>query len=220
MRELNLALVGASVLFLTAGSSQAAVISGLFNTGVDSGGVALVGGDGVTDSHYSVVSSNIDLQPGSAVTYVHPAYVPNDANSRWISNSSNGGPGNGTVEFETTFSLSGLDPTTASITGFWGTDNVGIIRLNGVSTGNASATFSFLSAFSINSGFVNGLNTLTFVIQDFGAPLAFRVDDIAGTAQVAAVPEPSTWAMMLLGFAGVGFAAYRRKRNTLANAAA
>jgi hypothetical protein len=32
------------------------------------------------------------------------------------------------------------------------------------------------------------------------------------TATVApAVPEPSTWAMMLLGFAGIGFMAYRRK---------
>ena len=30
--------------------------------------------------------------------------------------------------------------------------------------------------------------------------------------QVAAVPEPSTWAMMILGFAGVGFMAYRRSR--------
>jgi hypothetical protein len=29
---------------------------------------------------------------------------------------------------------------------------------------------------------------------------------------VAGVPEPSTWAMMLLGFAGVGFAAYRKKK--------
>jgi hypothetical protein len=28
---------------------------------------------------------------------------------------------------------------------------------------------------------------------------------------VAAVPEPSTWAMMILGFAGVGFMAFRRK---------
>ena len=28
---------------------------------------------------------------------------------------------------------------------------------------------------------------------------------------LTAVPEPSTWAMMLLGFAGVGFMAYRRK---------
>ena len=30
-------------------------------------------------------------------------------------------------------------------------------------------------------------------------------------ATVAAVSEPSTWAMMILGFAGVGFMAYRRK---------
>jgi hypothetical protein len=28
---------------------------------------------------------------------------------------------------------------------------------------------------------------------------------------IAAVPEPSTWAMMILGFAGIGFMAYRRK---------
>jgi hypothetical protein len=35
---------------------------------------------------------------------------------------------------------------------------------------------------------------------------------IGGTLTIAAaVPEPSTWAMMLLGFAGVGFMAYRRK---------
>jgi hypothetical protein len=27
------------------------------------------------------------------------------------------------------------------------------------------------------------------------------------------VPEPSTWAMLLLGFAGVGFMAYRQKNN-------
>ena len=39
------------------------------------------------------------------------------------------------------------------------------------------------------------------------------VDDPAsGTiTEVAAVPEPSTWAMMILGFAGLGFMAYRRK---------
>jgi len=43
--------------------------------------------------------------------------------------------------------------------------------------------------------------------------LAFRdhVADWLGASQVAPVPEPSTWAMMILGFAGVGFMAYRRK---------
>jgi hypothetical protein len=32
-----------------------------------------------------------------------------------------------------------------------------------------------------------------------------------GTWQVAAVPEPSTWAMMILGFLGLGYLAYRRR---------
>jgi hypothetical protein len=34
---------------------------------------------------------------------------------------------------------------------------------------------------------------------------------IVVTKLAAAVPEPSTWAMMILGFAGVGFMAYRRR---------
>jgi hypothetical protein len=38
----------------------------------------------------------------------------------------------------------------------------------------------------------------------------------AFTVGVAAVPEPATWGMMLLGFAGIGFMAYRRKRNAVA----
>jgi hypothetical protein len=32
------------------------------------------------------------------------------------------------------------------------------------------------------------------------------------TVEISAVPEPSTWAMMLLGFAGLGFAGYRQRR--------
>jgi hypothetical protein len=34
---------------------------------------------------------------------------------------------------------------------------------------------------------------------------------VSGTFSVAAVPEPPTWAMMILGFAGIGFMAYRRR---------
>jgi hypothetical protein len=33
-----------------------------------------------------------------------------------------------------------------------------------------------------------------------------------GTFNISAVPEPSTWAMMILGFAGIGFLAHRRAR--------
>ena len=33
------------------------------------------------------------------------------------------------------------------------------------------------------------------------------------SSMVAGIPEPSTWAMMVLGFAGVGFMAYRRRNS-------
>jgi hypothetical protein len=37
------------------------------------------------------------------------------------------------------------------------------------------------------------------------------IDGFAVGSAVSAVPEPSTWAMLILGFAGVGFMAYGRK---------
>lgn len=52
-----------------------------------------------------------------------------------------------------------------------------------------------------------------------GSPCAIGTGDV-GTSLASAVPEPSTWAMMILGFAGIGFMAYRRKSNGSALAAA
>jgi hypothetical protein len=36
---------------------------------------------------------------------------------------------------------------------------------------------------------------------------------LIGTSGTPGVPEPSTWAMMLLGFAGIGFAGYRKAKS-------
>jgi len=52
-------------------------------------------------------------------------------------------------------------------------------------------------------------DTLSFVVNNNGL---FYDDSTALTATITAVPEPSTWAMMVLGFAGLGFMAYRRKQ--------
>lgn len=52
-------------------------------------------------------------------------------------------------------------------------------------------------------------------VNDSGEIAGFYVDSTTGLQRgfvaTAAIPEPSTWAMMLLGFAGVGFMTYRRK---------
>ena len=42
------------------------------------------------------------------------------------------------------------------------------------------------------------------------------LDGKPGWVLYSPVPEPSTWAMMLLGFAGLGFAGYRASRKTAA----
>jgi len=56
--------------------------------------------------------------------------------------------------------------------------------------------------------------------QSFGYSVAGGATygpDRLGVVQLAgAVPEPSTWAMMIPGFAGVGFMTYRRRKQSTA----
>lgn len=67
--------------------------------------------------------------------------------------------------------------------------------------------------------------TGTFVISDASISMNSVISSVTlsfGTGpetfvvahMTPAVPEPSTWAMMILGFAGIGFLAYRRKNAT------
>jgi hypothetical protein len=43
---------------------------------------------------------------------------------------------------------------------------------------------------------------------------SFEFDNVA--AGTSAVPEPSTWAMLLIGFAGIGYAGFRRSKGPIA----
>jgi laminin B (domain IV)/PEP-CTERM motif-containing protein len=53
-------------------------------------------------------------------------------------------------------------------------------------------------------------NVTSFKIRGefIGGPEEEGLDNVSLTAATSAVPEPSTWAMMLLGFAGLGFVGY------------
>jgi hypothetical protein len=71
--------------------------------------------------------------------------------------------------------------------------------------------------------FQAGTNTLFFIGNntngginggEAGGPAAIFFDGTV-TFDVAAVPEPSTWAMMILGFAGIGAMTYRRRKNAM-----
>jgi hypothetical protein len=71
------------------------------------------------------------------------------------------------------------------------------------------------------SGTVDGM-TVTG-LTDYDSPdqaifpfAALEVDPIGFSFGVSQAPEPSTWVMMLFGFAGLGFAGYRRARSAFA----
>jgi hypothetical protein len=76
------------------------------------------------------------------------------------------------------------------------------------STGGLSITPLIDGTFSINSFF----DVFVDLTLDSTTPLNTEIGPIhLALPAVAAVPEPSTWAMLLLGFASIGFMAYRRK---------
>jgi hypothetical protein len=70
--------------------------------------------------------------------------------------------------------------------------------------------------------FNNGVGAITHIpYGGFGVVVATSSTalDYVGGGVTASTPEPSTWAMMVLGFAGLGFAGYRKARKTVAIAA-
>jgi hypothetical protein len=75
-------------------------------------------------------------------------------------------------------------------------------------------------AFAFLGGPIN-FNPNASGLYTFDLKLFSANDQLLGdvSIQVNAVPEPSTWAMLILGFAGVGFMAYRRKLRPAALAA-
>jgi PEP-CTERM motif-containing protein len=79
----------------------------------------------------------------------------------------------------------------------------------GLTPGPAYSTYSLLFTATSTTG------TITFAGPYVGGNAASAIDNLS----VATVPEPSTWAMMLLGFSGIGYLAYRRRNQRALNAA-
>jgi hypothetical protein len=63
-------------------------------------------------------------------------------------------------------------------------------------------------------------NALQFAAVGSGEPAFALLADVSLTGMSGGVPEPSTWALMGLGFAGLSFAAVRRRRSAVARLAA
>jgi len=217
-------MVVAITAFAMAGAAHAGAIA-IFDTGVSASGNPLPNGT-AGDLHYTLVN-----EPGgtsalqvrtSAGGYPIPPWLGSDAFSAWIGPQNDAqldGPA-GNYDYRTTFNLTGFAFGTASLSGQWSADNEGVdILINGISTGNqlldpsaVGVPFESVRAFSINSGFIAGVNTLDFIVRNFDTapvanPTGLRVE-ISGTVSltpgaVSLTPEPASLALFGPGFAAL-----------------
>ena len=218
MKKLSLAAVGALGIFATSPAANADVINwtqwnASFTTNPTLG--AATGSGGVS---YSGELQNL--------IFGYPSWGPAGTfNGGTISNAppSAGGiiqlVGGGTTVDTITFATPVVDPVMA----IWS-----------LGAGSTPASFVFTAApFNIESGGPSaeyGGTPLTLIVNGVSGQEGNGTIQFQGTfnsiswinpnseywygftvGTVSAVPEPSTWAMLLLGFAGMGFMAYRRR---------
>lgn len=229
----GLVAVGTAISLGTAAPASAAAIVGLFNTGVDATGNVLA--PGAAEQHYVITAT-------SHPTLIVPDVPTVATSTSWSANDAVGGPGSSwispftnlsgvatkstspdptavTYDYDLVFSLGSLSASSAMISGAVQSDNFVEILLNGVALATqpqppvpfpgSVAYFRTFSAFGTAGGFQSGTNTLTFRVSDYGVISGLRVADLVGTA----VPEPATWAMLIVGFGLVAGQIRRRRRS-------
>jgi hypothetical protein len=208
-----------SGLGLCTTASRADIVA-LTNTGVD--GVA-----GGLDQAWSIVGgTNTATAPAAYITTagLPGSWLTNSPVSQWDTPSSpiTGAldpTTNGNYVYQTTFNF---NSTSGFFTGRFAADNeVASITLNGTTTiytgpiytgSGTPSQFTSWNSFLYSGALVNGTNTLDFDVVNYaqsggGNPSGLNVEFLT-----SGVPEASTWAMMIMGFAGIGLLAYRRKR--------
>jgi hypothetical protein len=191
MRSMQVTVAAALGLATLGGRADAAVVIDIFQSGAN---VEVTGSGTINLTDLTPVFSS----PGTAAVIPSAAAVIVGLNSNvdvytGISGPASFGSGGETIASSGSGDIFGIDEGTLGVPeGYTGT------ALSGSSTYDGQ-TLTML-----------GLKPGTYVYT-WGS----GADADSLTVNISSVPEPSTWAMMLIGFAGLGFAAYRA-RNRMA----
>lgn len=208
--------LSAALALIAVAPANAVTIVSLYSTGVDASGATTTGNG--ADLHWAL-GAGPSYTGATNTAFPIPPWLAETSTSRWVTPTTDAAnlydAVDNTYTFTETFSLSGYDATTAAFSGRFADDNsVDSITLNGTTLAASGGGYTDWTSFDSTGGSFNAdVNTLTFVVRNFGTydnsqnPAGLRVE-VIGTAD--AVPEASVWTLMIAGFAMVGFAVRHR----------
>lgn len=210
-----LALAAVAAMTLSTAASAVTIV-GLVNTGA---GYTL-GTNGVDNNWKLFGEAPAFVSGTNGVFPVATNWIADTDMSRWITPTAVAGAtldpvADGLYTYSLSFDLAGFNAATATFNGRFAADNdVTQILLNGIALGVSGGSFTDWTVFDSTGGnFVSGVNTLTFIVDNFGQasgnPSGLRVEFLS--SDVSAVPEPQSWALLIAGFGLVGAAARRRR---------
>jgi len=162
----------------------------IYSTGTNNDGSSAT--QGSVDQHWTITST-----PYGGATTAYVAYSGDDSlvgyvetGAQWIATDPNVDQGFavGNFVFQTTFDLTGLDPTTAVLSGIIAADDVATFYLNGNAFSGCSSCWYYETSFTIDSGFISGINTLQVVVYNTGGPFGLSLE-ISGYASAYANPQ-------------------------------
>jgi hypothetical protein len=182
---------------------------------------------GSNDPNYTVSGPDVSLQQAVTINPnpgwgAQPAFNPAPGAANWDNPGGDGSTSydGGDFTFTTTFDLTGELANTASLSGGMAADNAVTVFLNGHQGATAAYGppygFSQFTSWSFNSGFVSGVNTLTFVVtngnggSDTNGPMGLIVK--IDSNSVSPVPEPASIALLGTGVMTLAGFARRSRR--------
>jgi hypothetical protein len=204
--HLSRALACVGMLALATTSAQAANEN--LSTGLDASDTLITIGN-TLDAHWRVDQPLGGIAPAKVVApgnngAAFPAWAANGPNSSWITIDPNS-VGNGSVipyTYYRTFNLTAVDLPTATISGVWGIDDGGDLRLNGNLVSTLVNDYTASTPFLVPAGsgfFAVGANTLTITMTNSDNALeAVRLE-----GSLSQVPEPGALSLLLAGTIGL-----------------